>query len=297
MTLFPLPYFDAHCDTLSRCLNTGEDLLRTTGQCDLTRLSAYHPAGQLFAIYHDAAHMPPEGLFRRACRQQALFQSARGKYPELMTHAALSVEGAELLDCDPDRLEIAAAWGVRSVNLTWNHANALSGSHLEQPERGLSDVGRAFARRAYALGILPDVSHLSDPGFWDLVRIAEGPLFASHSNSRAVCPHTRNLTDDQFRAIRDSGGVVGVNLYTVFVGGGSMDSLLAHFDHFLDLGGEKTVALGSDWDGGITGAGGIRGAEDMGLLAEAMARQGYGEALIRDIFWNNLARLLGAPQV
>ena len=152
-----LPYLDAHCDTLSRCLNTGESLLKTTGQCDLTRLSAYHPAGQLFAIYHDAAHMPPEGLFRRACRQQALFQSARGKYPELMTHAALSVEGAELLDCDPDRLEIAAAWGVRSVNLTWNHANALSGSHLEQPERGLSDVGRAFARRAYALGILPDV--------------------------------------------------------------------------------------------------------------------------------------------
>ena len=91
--------------------------------------------------------------------------------------------------------------------------------------------------------------------------------------------------------------MVGVNLYTVFVGGGSMDSLLAHFDHFLDLGGEKTVALGSDWDGGITGAGGIRGAEDMGLLAEAMARRGYGEALIRDIFWNNLARLLGAPQV
>lgn len=179
------------------------------------------------------------------------------------------------------------------MNLTWNHANALSGSHREEPERGLSDKGIAFARRAWELGILPDVSHLSDAGFWDLVRAARGPILASHSNSRAVCGHTRNLTDDQFLAVRDSGGVVGINLFTAFVGGdGSMDALLAHFEHFLELGGEKTLALGSDWDGDITGAGGIRGAEDMCRLAEAMERKNYGEDLIRAIFYGNLARLL-----
>ncbi|MCI9316522.1 MAG: membrane dipeptidase [Oscillospiraceae bacterium] len=288
-----LPYFDAHCDTLSRCLHTGESLLKNSGQCDLERLGAYQPAGQIFAIFADSADIPPEERFGECRRQAELFAGSRERWPERMKGAVLSIEGAELLDCDPGRLETVRAWGVRCVNLTWNHANALSGSHREEPERGLSDKGIAFARRAWELGILPDVSHLSDAGFWDLVRAARGPILASHSNSRAVCGHTRNLTDDQFLAVRDSGGVVGINLFTAFVGGdGSMDALLAHFEHFLELGGEKTLALGSDWDGDITGAGGIRGAEDMCRLAEAMERKNYGEDLIRAIFYGNLARLL-----
>ncbi|MBQ9346469.1 MAG: membrane dipeptidase, partial [Oscillibacter sp.] len=278
----------------SRCLETGESLKDAAGQCSLDRLSRYEPFGQIFAVYHDAAVPVPEGLFGRARRQADLFRREKEKYPDLMERAVLSVEGGELLDCDPDRLAEAASWGVRAVNLTWNHANALSGSHCDHPDRGFTDRGRAFAREAVRLGIVPDVSHLSDPGFFDLADLALGPLFASHSNSRAVCPHTRNLTDDQFRAVRDSGGIVGLNLYTAFVGGdGSMEALLRHFDHFLDLGGEHTLALGSDWDGGITGAGGIRGAEDMGRLADAMLNRGYGEPLVRDIFYGNLARFLG----
>lgn len=293
-----LPYLDAHCDTLSRCLVTGESLLKTDGQLDLTRLSGYDPSGQLFAIFHDGAKIPPEGLFGRVRRQYDLFRREKKKYSSLMERALLTVEGSELLDCSTERLEEAALWGVRAVNLTWNHANAVSGSHCDDPGRGLSETGRAFVRKAESLCILTDVSHLSDAGFWDLERMARGPLFASHSNSRAVCGHTRNLTDDQFRAIRDSGGVVGINLYTVFVGGdGSMDALMAHFDHFLELGGGRTLALGSDWDGGITGAGGIRGVEDMTRLAEAMERRGYGKPLIQAIFYDNLARLLGFAPV
>ena len=294
--MFPLPYFDAHCDTLSRCLASGESLLDASGQCSLRRLSAYASFGQIFAIFRDGADAPPEGLLGNARRQAALFQREKSCWPQWMERALLSVEGGELLECDPELLHEAAAWGVVSVNLTWNHANPLSGSHCDHPGQGLTDRGRAFARCARELGILPDTSHLSDPGFFDLAELGDGPLFASHSNSRAVCPHTRNLTDDQFRLIRDSGGVVGINLYTAFVGGdGSMEALLRHFDHFLDLGGERCLALGSDWDGGITGAGGIQGAQDMGLLAKAMLVRGYGMPLVLDIFYNNLARLLGFP--
>ena len=293
-----LPYFDAHCDTLSRCLRTGESLLDAAGQCNLQRLSAYRPFGQIFAIFHDGANPPPEGLWERTHRQAALFQKEkemdRRRESPYMERALLSIEGGDLLECDPERLEEVKAWGVRSVNLTWNRANRLSGSHMEQLDRGLSDRGRAFVRRLAELGIFPDVSHLSDPGFFDLAEMGVLPLFASHSNSRAVCPHTRNLTDDQFRLIRDSGGIVGINLYTAFVGGDhSMDALLRHFDHFLELDGARTLALGSDWDGGITGAGGIAGVEDMGRLAAAMERRGYGCALIQDIFYNNLARFMG----
>lgn len=290
----PLPYFDAHCDTLSRCLETGESLKDAAGQCSLDRLSRYEPFGQVFAVFHDSAVPVPEGVTGRARRQAELFRREKARFPDRMERALLSVEGGELLDCDPDRLTEAAAWGVRAVNVTWNHANALSGSHCDRPDRGLTDRGRAFVREAVRLGIVPDVSHLSDRGFFDLADMGLGPILASHSDSRALCPHTRNLTDDQFRAVRDSGGVVGINLHALFAGGdGSLEALLRHFDHFLDLGGEHTLALGSDWDGDIQGAGGLRGAEDMGRLADAMLDRGYGEPLVRDIFYNNLARFFG----
>lgn len=289
-----LPYLDAHCDTLSRCLHSGESLLKNSGQCDLERLGKYEPSGQIFAIFADSARLSPADRFPECRRQAELFARCKDAWPEQMRRAVLSIEGAELLDCDPGKLETVRSWGVRCVNLTWNHANTLSGSHREEPERGLSPLGVDFARRAWELGLLPDVSHLSDPGFWDLVEVSEGrPILASHSNSRAVCGHTRNLTDRQFQAVKDSGGVVGINLFTAFVGGdGGMDALLAHFEHFLELGGEEVLALGSDWDGDITGAGGISGVEQMDRLAEAMDRRNYGEQLIRAIFYGNLARLL-----
>ena len=111
-----LPYFDAHCDTLSRCLHTGESLLKNSGQCDLERLGAYQPAGQIFAIFADSADIPPEERFGECRRQAELFAGSRERWPERMKGAVLSIEGAELLDCDPGRLETVRAWGVRCVN-------------------------------------------------------------------------------------------------------------------------------------------------------------------------------------
>ena len=287
-----LAYFDAHCDTLSRCLRTGESLLDASGQCSLERLSRYEPFGQIFAIFADSAKTP--NIRENARAQAALFQREKARHPDAMRRAVLSVEGGELLGCEPEALDEAKAWGVRAINITWNHANALSGSHMERPEQGLSDRGKAFVRRAAELGMVPDVSHLSDRGFFDVAELGLTPLFASHSNSRTICPHTRNLTDDQFRLIRDSGGFVGINLYQAFVGGdGSIEALLRHFDYFLGMDGASCVGLGSDWDGGITGAGNLRGAEDMVKLADAMERRGYGKALIHAIFYGNLSRFLG----
>ena len=202
------------------------------------------------------------------------------------------MEGADLLDCDTEKLRQAAAWGVRLVNPVWNNANALSGSCADDPDRGLSAQGRGFIREMERLGIYADVSHLSDPGFWELYRMTERPIVASHSNARALCPQRRNLTDDMFRAIRDTGGVVGLNLYRGFVGGASMDALVAHVEHFLHLDGEKTLCIGGDLDGCEALAAGMNGAEDVPQLYEALEKQGYGKALLEDIFWNNLRRLL-----
>ena len=153
--------------------------------------------------------------------------------------------------------------------------------------------GRDFARRMEDCGIYPDVSHISDPGFWDLVRLARGPVVATHSNSRALCPHRRNLTDDMFRAIRDSGGVVGLNLYRPFVGpAGTMEELVAHVEHFLELGGEKALCLGGDLDGCEELAAEMEGIQDVPRLWQALADRGYPRQLLEDLFWNNLRRLI-----
>ena len=297
-----IPYFDAHCDTLSACAGNGRPLRQNSGHLDLLRMRVFSHPAQIFAIWADG------GDFAECTRQHNVFIEELRKNGDIAArcvtgedisaaHAAgklaalLSVEGGELLDCDPDRLVDAAAWGVRCVNLTWNHSNALSGSHADRPERGLSDRGRSFVRRAEALGILLDISHLSDRGFRDLMKIASRPVIATHSDARAVCPHSRNLTDDMFREIRDSGGVVGLNLYVPFLGGNGTDDVLRHIDHFLALGGERTLCLGLDLDGCDALAGGLDGLQDLPLLWDALAARGYGDQLLSDIFYNNLRRL------
>ena len=207
--------------------------------------------------------------------------------------ALLSIEGAELLDCDIRRLDTAYDWGVRLLNPVWNYANRLSGSNAQQPEQGLTAYGRDFLQRMEELSIYVDVSHLSDAGFWDVVRLSRRPVVASHSNSRAVCPHRRNLTDDMFRAIRDSGGVAGLNYYQHFVGDDpTMEGLVRHVEHFLELDGERSLCLGGDMDGCELLAGGMRGLEDVPLLWQALADRGYPQSLLEDLFWNNLRRLI-----
>ena len=206
--------------------------------------------------------------------------------------ALLSIEGAELLACDPGRVAQAAQWGVRIINPVWNRTNALSGTNLEDPDRGLSAQGRDFIREMEGCGIYADVSHLSDPGFWDLVRMAHRPILASHSNSRAVCPHRRNLTDDMLRAIRNTGGVVGLNLYQSFVGPDeTMDGLVRQIEHMLDIAGEETLCIGGDLDGCEKLAGGLRGVEDVPRIWAALAGRGYPRPLLENIFWSNLRRL------
>lgn len=301
--------FDAHCDTIWRCLKTGEGLASNSGMVSLDKTErSFERYCQFFALWSDAKrenHFTYEELFacfrtqmekNRAriiqCRtgQEGARANADGK-----AAAFLTVEGAELLDCDLGRLEQAAADGVVAINLTWNHANAISGSSRDEPERGLSDLGRRFVRRMEELRIFVDVSHLSEKGFWDVAEQAKRPILASHSNAKAVRDHARNLTNEQITAIINSQGVIGLNFYRDFIGGKEdFDGVRAHLNHILDMGGAAHVALGGDWDGCDT-IDELPTIAELSNLYEYLLKCNYDEAILRDLFYNNLMRVVSLP--
>lgn len=301
--------FDGHCDTILHCWRTGEGLKENQGAVDLTRGGAFSRYCQFFAIFTMDDMGKDKNSYDIYQEQYDLFCQQMREHCGLVSHcrngkeaeqahregkiaAFLSVEGAHILNCDLEKLREAYARGVRAVNLTWNNPNILAGTNCEEPDRGLSEQGRVFVREMQRLGMLVDVSHLSDPGFWDVIEIAEKPIMASHSNARAVWPHVRNLTDEQFTAIIQNQGIVGLNLCREFVGGREdLDALVAHLEHFLALGGEKTVALGGDLDGCET-VDGISDVAGWQNLYERLLRLNYAESVVEDLFFNNLMRVV-----
>ena len=302
--------FDGHCDTILRCYLEGGGLRRQAGHLDLERRRGKSRWAQFFATFGSPEDMPGRSLWEVFLEEYALFRSemdanadlvafcrtgeeARAAFAAGKTAAFLSAEGAELLDCDPDKLRLAHRMGVRIVNITWNHPNALSGTNAEERDRGLSDLGRTFVRTMGELGMLVDVSHLSDPGFWDVMEVTDRPVVATHSNSRAVFPDPRNLTDEQFTAIINTNGVAGLNMYAGFLGDDpDFDTVVSHLEHFLALGGENNVSMGGDWDGITQMPRGMSGIQDMEKLYEHLLRRNYSESLLEKVFYSNLMRVV-----
>ena len=308
-----LAVFDAHCDTISRCWREYEGLDHNSGMISLERTVGFARYCQFFALWtadgftgypsgKDSVELAYHALLR--CFKDQIAQNA-DKIVQCRTAdeaeqanrqgkaaAFLSVEGAELLGCDPSRLDQAAADGVTAINLTWNHANALSGSHCDQPHRGLSAIGQQFVSKMEDLHILVDVSHLSEAGFWDVIGMAHRPILASHSNTKSVWNHTRNLTDGQITAIIENQGVIGLNFYTEFVGGSrDLDMVRAHLDHILELGGAANVGLGGDWDGCDT-IDALPNISSLPQFYEYLLCHGYQETVVQDLFYNNLMRVV-----
>jgi len=306
--------FDGHCDTIYQCYIQNKQLFRDNaqGHLDLTRTKLFFPYAQFFAIFEDSRGKTSDEMLQIFEKQYRVFLQelksnpcdiclcrtvgeAKRAFTARRTAAFLSVEGADLLGCSLQNLDRAYCLGVRAVNLTWNRANALSGSVVEEPERGLSPLGIAFAKRMQELGMLVDLSHLSDPGFWDVMELATRPVFASHSNARAICGHPRNLTDAQFMALIQNGGVAGLNFYAPFLGDDpDFATIQAHLEHFLSLGGEDHLAIGGDWDGCDTLPKGMEGGvSSLRILYEYLLRQNYSESLLNKLYFKNLMRVVG----
>jgi len=220
--------------------------------------------------------------------------------------AVLHLEGAEAIDPGLEALDLWYEAGLRSVGPVWSRSNAFAhGVPFVSPSTpdtgpGLTDAGRALARRCAELGILIDVSHMNEAGFWDLAQMDLGPIVASHSAVHALCPTSRNLTDAQIDAVGTSGGLVGIVFAVAFLRPDFADdpdtpiSLIAqHARYVADRIGVAHVALGSDYDGATMPAplGDVAGTPK---LLDALAEVGFNESELRQIAWDNWRRVLGA---
>jgi len=217
----------------------------------------------------------------------------------------LHIEGAEAIDGNLAMLDVLHAAGLRSIGPVWSRPNIFGhGVPMRYPGSpdtgpGLTERGFDLIRACNRLGILIDLSHLNERGFWDVVEASDAPLVATHSNVHAICPVSRNLSDAQFEAIRASKGVVGLNYATAFLRpDGHMDAdtgldvMIRHLDAMLERLGEHGVALGSDYDGAVVPEA-IGDVSLLPRLIEAMQAHGYGDDLIRRIAVENWLDVLG----
>ena len=309
------PVFDFHCDTalalLGKDMNSQGSLACNGGHIDLDRASALDGYAQCFACFTTPfmekwGGVSPETVFQRelAVIQKELevnshrmvqafcAEDIRNNQEKGLMSAVLTLEGTAGIGYDAGRLEALYKTGFRVVSLGWNEQNPLTGSH--RTGGGLTDRGREFVKEAQRLGYLVDVSHISDEGFWDLVKITEGPVIATHSDSRAVWGESRNLTDDMFRAICQTGGVAGFNFCAEFVGQQpTLDTACDHILHFLEMDPEgKHIALGGDLDGIDHMPEGFCGVQSYPDFARRLLERGVSPELVRNIFWNNALALL-----
>ncbi len=304
------PVFDLHCDTAYALLgsdgNSAGSLRKNGGHIDLERAKTLDGYAQCFACFTtpDQEQMygvSPVVMFERELatiqrevdknkRTIALAYSPKDIQTNLekgKMSAILTLEGSAGFGYDPALLQDLHMIGFRMTTLTWNEQNPLAGSHATGG--GLTEQGREFVREAQRVGMIVDVSHLSDEAFWDLIELAGKPVIASHSNSRSFCNVSRNLTDDMFRAICRTGGVAGFNQYASFVGENpTLDTVCDHILHLLELDPEGThLALGADLDGCGELSQGFDGIQSYPALAAKLLERGLTEEMIRNIYWNN----------
>ena len=216
----------------------------------------------------------------------------------------LHIEGAEAIDANFEILDVLYAAGLRSLGPVWSRPNAFGhGVPFLCPSTpntgpGLTDLGKELVRQCNKLRLVTDLSHINERGFWDVAAISNAPLIATHSNAHALSPHSRNLTDKQLAAIRETGGLVGINFATSFLrSDGARDAdapielVIEHLAYMLEHLGEDGVGLGSDFDGARmpTGIGTAAGLQN---LVEAMRQRGFGEPLIEKVCFRNWLRVL-----
>ncbi len=302
-------YFDLHCDTMTECALKNIPLRRNLLHVDLDTVQGWERYVQCYAVWlpdelrgepawqrflQVAERFSREVEKNAGCLRQLRAPGDLDSLEGSGRHGAiLTVESSAVLGGRLERIQDLRRLGVRMCTLTWNGATELGRGVLAPGNTGLTGLGRQAVPLMEEAGILIDLSHASPELFWDVAEMAHKPLVASHSNAKEVCAHPRNLEKSQFEAIRNSGGLVGLNFYKAFLNDlpekACMEDVLRHADYFLSLGGEDTLAMGGDWDGADLPAD-MPGLSAIPALYELFLRH-YPEASVEKLFYGNAARL------
>lgn len=305
---------DFHCDALSKMLLKPELSFRNASELDVNvqRMEEGGVGLQAFAIY--LPEVLGRGKFEHVMGQLELYRNRvhgnDGQGQGIQTllwreqvadvrklenpWGLLTLEGVDGLEGNLFYLQLCYEMGIRIVGLTWNYANWAADGVMERRGAGLTEKGKALVGRCNQIGMLLDVSHLTEKGFWELTELSERPFIASHSNSYEVCPHVRNLKDDQIRAIVARNGRVGLTFVPWFVKQADevhMEDLLPHIERICTLGGARHLMMGSDFDGISTY---IQGLEHTGKYPQwiEVLLKHYDEHVVRGWMWDNAINFL-----
>ncbi len=302
--------FDAHCDTVYELSRQKLSLSGNSLQLDIERMEQYDTYIQVFAAYIDKMNIgcsPVRHCLDLINEYKSETGKNRGRISQIKSaqdlesaarsggvFSILAIEGGEALGGELSALKMYYDLGVRLITLTWNYANELADGITESRGGGLTEFGRQVVRAMEDMGILIDVSHISEKGFWDVAELARYPFVASHSCAKTLCSHQRNLSDEQIRAIIDINGCIGVNFYPEFLRDSkrcSAEAIVDHIEHIIGLGGENSVGLGSDFDGVAYLPDGISGVEDMHRLLTCMKSRGFSDNMIKKAAFDNFYRV------
>lgn len=310
---------DMHCDTLSKLvLKDNETLLENSFSIDLNGLSQADSMVQFFACFvdkedyrgpysYDIAYQMVYRMIERMRQEISMIPEQAGlakSYKEIMDNtkagkisSLLTVEEGGVLNGSLERLDRLYQEGIRLVTLTWNYENSLgypNSSDKKIMQMGLKPFGFDVIKRMNELGMIIDVSHLSDGGFWDVIKTTKYPVVASHSNARALCDDQRNMTDEMLRALGENGGVAGLNFCDDFLNKNhisDVESMVKHVKYMLNAAGSESVAIGTDLDG-IEGKLEIDRIEKINLLYQGLKKEGITEEQIEKIWYKNALRVL-----
>lgn len=303
---------DLHCDTVLKAFQENRKMAARlpTSHLDLSRMQEAGIKIQFFALFPGiSSFLSPlkqalilgEFFWEQYQESQDIMQiiTSRKSLSEVLNSgkcgALLTVEGGEVLEGDLRMLKILYRMGVRSLCLTWNYRNEIADGVAEmQTGGGLTLFGRQVVEEMNSMGMIIDVSHIAEKGFWDVLELSEAPVIASHSNSRAVWDHPRNLSDDQIKGIAQKKGVIGLNFVADFLGepGSGLEQLLRHIDHICDLVGDDYLGFGSDFDGTDNLLAGIKDVTIYPKIISYLDKRNYKDMTIRKICGENCLRVL-----
>ncbi len=306
--------FDGHCDTILEIINHKRSLgnRASTGHLDIPRLKEGGVNIQVFAVFIEDIYKPDRSLKRTLQLIDCFYKEIKKNQDDISLvinynqikevnragkiAAILSIEGGEALEGDLGVLRVLYRLGVRLLTLTWNQRNQIAdGIGESRTGSGLTEFGLKVIDEMNRLGMLIDVSHLSETGFWDVIKRSKTPIVASHSNCYTLCLHPRNLKDEQIKAIADKGGVIGIafvpNFLTQEKRKTTVEDVVKHIDYLVEKVGVDCVGLGSDFDGTGGLPLGLEGVDKIPNITMALLKRGYKDEDIKKILGGNFLRV------